>query len=64
MASITGAELWLLARALTDREEWIERIRESCPRGVVERIEALVEVSNIARGLLLLRVDGGGDDSE
>lgn len=57
MASITGAELWLLASALVDRDKWIERIRESFPRHVVARIDALVEVSERAHGILMGRLD-------
>ena len=52
-------ELYWTAKALADRDEWMESIRISFDAKIVARIERLVEISEACEVELIRRVPKG-----
>ncbi len=52
----SGAELYLTATMLADREEWLASIEMDFPPSVVSRIKMLVAVSDLARSEIIRRL--------
>lgn len=59
MAGVRGVELYWTAKALADRDEWMESIRISFDAKIVARIERLVEISEACEVELIRRVPKG-----
>lgn len=59
MAGVTGVDLFLTAKMLVDREEWLEVIRGGFDARIVAKIERLVVFAKSCEEELLSRVPKG-----
>ena len=51
-----GAELYLAAMVLHDRDEWVRKIEEDFPREIGDRIRTIVALSDLARREIVRRL--------
>jgi hypothetical protein len=59
MAGVRGVDLYWTAKALADREEWMESIRISFDAKIVARIERLAELAECCEEEFIRRVPKG-----